>query len=173
MCRRCRLWVRLGNASINWLMENLGPPYWAPLWDWTNGQWQTPHKHVFLPIALRELLRRIQVKNRVNTLRPIQNGRHFADDVFKCIFLNENVWIVLKISLNIVPWGPISNIPSLVRIMAWRRPGDKSLSEPMMVSLLTHICVARPQWVNFCKRYLICFITCRWLAANQNSNGKE
>ena len=32
--------------------------------------------------------------------------------------------------------------------MAWRRPGDKPLSEPMMVSLSTHICVARPQWVN-------------------------
>ena len=32
--------------------------------------------------------------------------------------------------------------------MAWRRSGDKPLSEPMMVSLLTHICVTRPQWVN-------------------------
>ena len=32
--------------------------------------------------------------------------------------------------------------------MAWRRPGDKPLSEPMMASLLTHICVTRPQWVN-------------------------
>ena len=32
--------------------------------------------------------------------------------------------------------------------MAWRRPGDKPLSEPMMLSLLTHICVTRPQWVN-------------------------
>ena len=32
--------------------------------------------------------------------------------------------------------------------MAWRRPGDKPLSEAMMVSLLTHICVARPQWVK-------------------------
>ena len=32
--------------------------------------------------------------------------------------------------------------------MAWRRPGDKPLSEPMMVSLKTHICVTRPQWVN-------------------------
>ena len=32
--------------------------------------------------------------------------------------------------------------------MAWRRPGDKPLSEPMLVSLLTHICVTRPQWVN-------------------------
>ena len=32
--------------------------------------------------------------------------------------------------------------------MAWRQPGDKPLSEPMMVNLLTHICVTRPQWVN-------------------------
>ena len=32
--------------------------------------------------------------------------------------------------------------------MAWRRPGDKPLSKLMMVSLLTHICVTRPQWVN-------------------------
>ena len=32
--------------------------------------------------------------------------------------------------------------------MACRRPGDKPLSEPMMVSLLTHICVTRPQWVD-------------------------
>ena len=37
---------------------------------------------------------------------------------------------------------------SHVVIMAWRRPGDKPLSEPMMVNLLTHICVTRPQWVN-------------------------
>ena len=33
--------------------------------------------------------------------------------------------------------------------MAWRRPGDKPLSEPMMVSLLTHLCVTRPQWVKW------------------------
>ena len=83
-----------------------------------------------------------------NTLRPRQNGRHFADDIFKCIFLNEYVWIPNKISLKFVPKGPINNIPTLVQIMAWRRSGDKPLSEPMMVSLTTHICVTRPQWVN-------------------------
>ena len=33
----------------------------------------------------------------VNTLRPRQNGRHFPDDVFKCIFLNENVWIPIDV----------------------------------------------------------------------------
>ena len=84
----------------------------------------------------------------LNTLRPRQDGRYFPDDNFKCIFLNENVWISIKISLKFVPKGSISNIPALVQIMAWRRPGDKPLSEPMMVSLLTHICVTRPQWVK-------------------------
>ena len=84
-----------------------------------------------------------------NTLRPRQNGRHFADDISKCIFFNENAWISLKISLKFVPMARINNIPALVQIMAWRRPGDKPLSEPMMVNLLTHICVARPQWVKY------------------------
>ena len=83
-----------------------------------------------------------------NTLRPRQNGRLFADDIFKCIFLNENVRISMKISLNFVPKGRNNNIPALVQIMAWRRPGDKPLSDAMMISLLTHICVTRPQWVN-------------------------
>ena len=84
----------------------------------------------------------------INTLRPRHNDRHFADDTFKYIFLDENVIISTKISLNFVPKGPIDNIPALGQIMAWRRPGDKPLSEPMMVRLPTHICVTRPQWVN-------------------------
>ena len=84
----------------------------------------------------------------VNTLRSRQNGRHFADDIFKCVFLNENVWIPVTISLKYAPKGPINNIPALVQIMAWRRSGDKPLSELMMVELLTQICVTRPQWVN-------------------------
>ena len=84
----------------------------------------------------------------VNSSRPRQNGLHFADDIFKCIFFNENVWIPLKISLTFVPKDQINNIPALVQIMAWCRSGDKPFSEPMMVSFLTHICVTRPQWVN-------------------------
>ena len=90
----------------------------------------------------------LHLHSRLNTLRPRQNGRHFADDIFKRIFLNENVWIPIKISLKFVPKGPINNIPALVQMMVWRRPGAKPLSEPMMVSLLTHIWVTRPQWVN-------------------------
>ena len=90
----------------------------------------------------------------LNTLRPRQNGRHFPDDIFKCIFLNENAWISIKISLKFVPNGPINKIPSLVQIMALRRSGDKPLYEPMMVNFLTHICVTRPQWVNQCRLFI-------------------
>ena len=83
-----------------------------------------------------------------NTLKPRQNGRRFADDTFKHIFLNGNVRISIKISVKFVPKGPINNNPALVQRMAWRWSGNKPLSEPMMVSLLTHICVTRPQWVK-------------------------
>ena len=87
-------------------------------------------------------------RKKVNTLRPRQNGRHFAADTFNRVFVKENVRISINLPLKFVPKGPISNIPALVQIMAWRRPGDKPLSEPVMVSLLTHIRVTRPQWVN-------------------------
>ena len=83
-----------------------------------------------------------------NTLRPRQNGHRYADDIFKRIFLNENARISIKSSLKFVPKGPISNIPALAQIMAWRQSGDKPLSEPMMASLLTHVRVIRPRWVN-------------------------
>ena len=87
-------------------------------------------------------------ENIINTLRPRQNGRNFPDDIFKCIFLNENAWISIKISMKFVPGGPSNNFPALIQMMAWHRPGDKPLSELMMVSLLRHICVTRRQWVN-------------------------
>ena len=84
----------------------------------------------------------------INSLRPRQNGHHFADDTLKHIFLNQNVRNSIDISLKFVPNGRIHNITSLVQIMAWHWPGDKPLSEPMMVRLPTHICITRPQWVN-------------------------
>ena len=56
--------------------------------------------------------------------------------------LNEKVWISVKISLKFIPKGP-----ALLQIMAWCQPGNKPLSESMMVSLPTHICPTRPQWV--------------------------
>ena len=90
----------------------------------------------------------LQPIDGLNSLRPRQNGRRFADDIFKCIFVNENKWIPIKISVKFVPKRPINNIPALFQIMARCRLGDKPLSEPMMFSLPTHICVTRPQWVK-------------------------
>ena len=83
----------------------------------------------------------------LNTLRPRQDSRHVADDDFKRIFLSENVWISIDISLKFIPKGPIDNIPALAQIMAWCRSGEKPLSEPMVVILPTHTCVTQPQWV--------------------------
>ena len=84
----------------------------------------------------------------LTTLRLRQNGRHFADDIFKRISLNENVRILIEISPKFVPKIQINNIPTVVQIMAWHRQGDKPLSEPMVVRLPTHICVTRPRWVT-------------------------
>ena len=56
---------------------------------------------------------------------------HAAVDIFKRIFLNENVWISIKTPLHFAPKDSIDNIPALVQIMAWRRIGDKTLFEPM------------------------------------------
>ena len=99
-------------------------------------EWAAP----WLPVA--------SCTKEVNTLRPRQNGRHFTD-IFKCIFLG---WKCLNSDWNfteVCPLeGPIYNILALVQIMAWCRPGDKPLSEAMMVNLPMHICVTRPQWVN-------------------------
>ena len=55
-----------------------------------------------------------------------------ADSIFQCIFLNKKVWILLKISIKFDPKVRINNILALVQIMAWRQPGDKPLSEPML-----------------------------------------
>ena len=107
--------------------------YWGDAYSWNSASWIS-----FVQASLYTF----------NTLRPRQNGCHFADDVFKGIFFNGNITIPIKISLKFVPKGLINNIPALVLIMAWRRPGDKPLSEPMLVRSLTHICITRPQWVK-------------------------
>ena len=44
----------------------------------------------------------------------MQNGRHFPDDIFICNFVDENIWILIKIPLKFVPKGPMNNIPAVV-----------------------------------------------------------
>ena len=68
----------------------------------------------------------------INSYPAGQNGRNFADGIFKCIFLYENARISIRISLKFVPKGPIDNKSALVQVMTWRRTGDKPLSEQML-----------------------------------------
>ena len=71
----------------------------------------------------------VRQRAQINTSRPRQNCHHFTDGI-QMYFLNENLWICLRISLKFVPKGSINSIPALVQIMAWRCPCDKPLSEP-------------------------------------------
>ena len=86
-----------------------------------------------------------------------------ADDIFKCIFMNEKFCSFIRISLKFVPKGPINNIPAFVQIMALHLPGNKPLSEPMMTqcidSYMRHwgrwvkgTCVEIPLWIGLTKK---------------------
>ena len=110
------------------------------------------------------------LRTDIDTLKARQNGHHFPDDIFKCVLLNEKVWFFYQdfTVFKFVPKGQIDNIPALVQIMVWRRPGDKPLSEPILVSLPAHICVTRPQWLTMhvaalcisCLRSIYFFLIC-------------
>ena len=73
----------------------------------------------------------------------------FADDIYYCIFINENHGNLTKISFEFVAKGPIDMWSALVQVMAWCRSGDKPLLEPMMTdttdAYLHHF---KLQWVN-------------------------
>ena len=73
---------------------------------------------------------------KINSSPFGQNGRHFADNIFRCIFMYEKCCILIRISLNIVPKGPIDNNPALVQIIAWCCTCNKPLSEPMLTRFI-------------------------------------
>ena len=75
-------------------------------------------------------------------MRSRQDGRHHADGVYKCIFLNENTEILNNRSENVDPEGPIENKPASVQVMASYLAGGKALSESMMASF-TYVCIRR------------------------------
>ena len=100
----------------------------------------------------------------VNTLRRDKIANIWQTTFSNVFFDSENVWISIKISLKFVPRGPINNIPALIQIMAWCYPGDKPLSEPMLVSLTMHICVTWPQWVDVLN-WLVETSIYRWMCA--------
>ena len=94
-------------AHIDICYKNLKPKYSVKI------RTRDCRSNVFWQIAFGHF-------NTVNTLRPKQSGRHFADDIFKSIFVNENVWISLNISLKFVLTVPIDNNPSFITMTSYR-----------------------------------------------------
>ena len=106
---------------------------------------------------MRCLFHNCKIWQSLRSMKLVSKLTHWGRDKMAASFMTtfsnafswlKNVIISITISLKFVPKGSINNIPTLVQIMVWRRPGDKPLSEPMMVTLPTHICVTRPQWVK-------------------------
>ena len=88
--------------------------------------WRRIRCHPITRVSIRVMWNTLHVG--LNTLSPRRNRRHFVKYISKYIFLNENGLISIRISLKFIPMGPINNIPVVIQIMAWRRPGDKPLS---------------------------------------------
>ena len=81
-------------------------------------------------------------------------GRGTIAAISQTTFSNAFSWMKMyefrfRFPWNVFPRFELNiHILALVQIIVWRRQGDKPLSGPMMVSLLMHTCVTRPQWVN-------------------------
>ena len=108
-----------------WMQDSKPEGLWNRISSRLNASWQTYTYQTTGP--LHSLIAQPQRQGFpvvINTLRPRQNGCRLADDTFKCIFLNENVKISIKISLKLVPKGPINDNTALVQIMAWRWSAD-------------------------------------------------
>ena len=80
-------------------------------------------------------------------------GRDKMATIFQMTFPKAFSWTKmsefrLRFNWNLFPRLHLTIIPALIQTTAWRLSGDKPLSGPMMVNLLTHLCVTRSQWVN-------------------------
>ena len=129
------------------------------------GQWHGTSASLYIHMYMMWSLFSVPVYAMISEFIYVRDNKtfvnliltHWGQDklaaIFQTTISNAFSWTKmlgfrLKFHWSFFPKGRINNIPSLVQIMAWRRPGDKPLPEPMMVRLPTHICVARPQWVK-------------------------
>ena len=89
----------------------------------------------------------------VKEMQLTHRGRGKSATIWQTTFSNAFSWMKMYEFRLRFPWIffpkiQINNIPALIQIMAWRWPRDKPLFEQMMISLLTHVCVTRPQCVH-------------------------
>ena len=92
------------SLPLPWVCRSCPPPPPPPLYAGTAHVLRGCH-HDYQ--AHHRSAARVNTDIQFNTLRPRQNGRHFPDDIFKCISLKENVWISIKMSLKFVPKGSV------------------------------------------------------------------
>ena len=111
----------LEQNEMNWYMRNLISVHETKLCGIPKF-WRKPSQ---LPFST---LQKQDIKCLAMSILRHWGQDKIADDIFKCIFFNENVWIRL-ISLQYFPMGPIDIKPALVQVMTWCQTGDKPLSE--------------------------------------------
>ena len=120
--------------------------------------------HIYWWFLLQHINCHTSIWRKPSFPKLTHGGRHKMTEISQTTFfdpfsrIRNFSAISINIPLKFVPKSQNNNILSLVQIIAWRRPGDMPLSEPMMERLLRHICVT-PQWVKIILTYLLC--TCQ------------
>ena len=79
---------------------------------------------------------------------PEQNGRHFADDICKCIFLDEIYWFRLKFHWRLFPRVHLPIFPYWFRQWLGADHATSQYLNQCWSNSLTHICGTRGIWVN-------------------------
>ena len=88
------------------------------------------------------------VKYHLNSSPPGQNGRHFPNNILKCIFMNGKFCMMIQISLKFVPNSPFNNIPALVQIMAWHWSGNKIWTNADPVHWRMYTAQGGDEWIH-------------------------
>ena len=165
----CAYWMLSWLLALMWLVASEGAEGRSAQRRTAQGQ-RSKFKVTGCCCALGRVL--CALPTHSNTSRPEQDERYFTDSIFKCIFLNEDVWILFKISLKFVLESSIDNKSSLVQVMAWCQAGAKPLPDPMMAQF-NNICVAKPQCVSlflheFCLLYSVVLgpLVFSWIKSN-------
>ena len=97
-----------------------------------------------------------------NSSPPGQKDRHFADDLLTHLSVDGKFCILIKKnSLKFVPTCPVDNKPVLAKVMAWRRTGDKPLTEPMLTQFRVLKYTRR---INIWLHCIVC--CCNWVVTN-------
>ena len=129
----------------------MGPtgPRWPPCWPhelcYRRQGWVTQLSSLFVSVSVA--LKYFHFP--MNTLRPIQNGRHFHKRHYKCIFFRSEFHLTLFLGVQLKQASLRSDyalVPNRWQAIRWTKHG---------FDLLTHKCGTRPRWVKATAIYYI------------------